>query len=48
MLSSGNDKIINLYDYAKIIENKKNASEIEPMSKYLSKVPLNNLDHSWN
>lgn len=43
-LSSGDDKQINLYEFSQCINE---PSKISPMNSFISKTPLNNLDHSY-
>jgi len=45
-LSSGDDKAINLYEFSNCLANNKGVS-IAPMNSYISKYPLNNIDHSY-
>lgn len=43
-LSSGDDKQINLYEFANCLNN---SSKISPMNSFMSKTPLNNIEHSY-
>lgn len=45
ILSSSEDKTINLYDFPKMLENSKDSFQ-EPIERYLSKGTLGNVDHS--
>ena len=44
-ISSGDDKQINLYEFANCVNNPIN---ITPMNSYMSKSVLNNVDHSYS
>lgn len=44
-LSSGDDKVVHLYEFSKCLKG--NSEEITPMNSYMSKTPLNNIDHSY-
>lgn len=49
-VTSGNDKIINLYDYQKVIEaqgSQDKGAQSEPMNKFFSQSQINNVDHCW-
>ena len=43
-VSSGDDKVINLYDFYQALEQKKDQ---EPLHRYLSKCVLGNVDHQY-
>lgn len=48
ILSSGDDKTINLYELEKCMEQANEGQHITPRNKYISKQLLSNIDHKRN